>query len=136
MSEFLLNLSQFSDWGFFVLRLTVGFIFLYHGLAKRPMWRMQPSEQMGGSMLGILRLLSIVEPLGGIAMIMGFWTQIAAAGFMLIMLGALYFKIRIWKAPFTANNTTGWEFDLLLLAASIAIMFGGAGATSLDGYLF
>lgn len=115
-----------------ILRLAVGIIFLYHGLKKRGMWKMRPSEQMSSGLLTNLRVLSIVEPLGGAAMILGVWTQLVAVGFILIMLGALYYKINVWKVPFFAQDKTGWEFDFLILAASLALLLFGGGAYALD----
>ena len=38
------------------------------------------------------------------------------------MLGAIYFKIFKWKMPFTSQTSTGWEFDLVLLAAGLVIL--------------
>lgn len=96
---------------------------------------MQPSEQMPAKMINLMRLLSIGESLGALAMLGGFLVQPAALGFAIIMLGAINAKITKWKTPFTAQNTTGWEFDLLILTASIALIILGGGAWSLDNLL-
>ncbi len=97
---------------------------------------MAPSEQMPAKMINLMRLLSVCEPLGAIAMFSGFLVQPAALGLSLIMLGAIYLKITKWKTPFKAENTTGWEFDLLILAASITLIILGGGAWSLDNLIF
>ena len=125
--DFFTNLNQFSDWGLFVLRIAIGVIFFIHGKQKLAMWKMQPSEQMPLKMLSLMKFLSIVEPLGAFAVIGGFLTQLAAAGLGIIMIGAIWLKISMLKIPFTAQDKTGWEFDLILLAANIAILFSGGG---------
>lgn len=96
------------------------------------MWKMQPSEQMPASMINTMKLLSICEPLGALAMLGGLLVQPAAFGFILVMLGAMQMKMTKWKTPFKSDSTTGWEFDLLILAASILLLLTGAGAISLD----
>ena len=96
---------------------------------------MQPNEQMKAPMIALMRLLSVAEPLGGIALAAGFLTQLAALGLGLIMAGAIYLKISKWKMPFKANNATGWEFDLVLLAGNLVILTSGPGALNLDRFL-
>jgi len=128
--------GQFTDLVLLVLRVTVGAIFIAHGLSKRPMWRTRPSEGMSARMLGLMRFLSIVEPLGGVALILGFLTPFAAFGHSIVMIGATYLKIFVWKSGFRGQQGTGWEFDLLILAACLAIIVLGAGAWSLDRLVF
>lgn len=120
-----------SAWGVFAVRVVLGFIFLVHGRNKFPMWKMQPSEQMPAGMLNMMKFLSIVETVGGIALIFGIFTQLAALGVGLIMVGALYFKIGKWKTPFTAMDKMGWEFDLALLAMSLLIFLAGSGTMAI-----
>jgi uncharacterized membrane protein YphA (DoxX/SURF4 family) len=42
-------------------------------------------------------------------------------------------KIKVMKIGFTAQQATGWEFDFILLAVSLALVFTGAGSIGLDG---
>jgi putative oxidoreductase len=126
-------LHTLTDWGLLVLRVGLGVTFLVHGIQKRAMWKMQPSAQMPAGLLSILRLLSIAEPLGGVAAITGFLTQLAAAGFVIIMLGAINLKARQLHKGFTGDG--GWELDYLLLSAAVALLILGAGRISLDRVL-
>ncbi len=128
----LIFLHPYADWGLLALRIGVGAIFWVHGMQKMSMWKMQPSEQMPKQMLGIMKLLSICESLGAIALIFGFLTQWAALGLAVIMLGAMNLKITKWHTPFTARDKTGWELDLILLAANVSLLLVGAGSISLD----
>ncbi len=85
-------------------------------------------------MLSTLRLLSIVEPLGAVALLIGFLTQPAALGFAVIMVGAIQLKAGRMHKRFAGDG--GWEFDFIILAAGIALVFLGAGGISLDRLLF
>ena len=131
--EFLVQLQSFGDWGLLALRIAVGAIFLFHGVQKWAMWKMQPSKEMPSSMLAIMRTLSIVEPLSGLAVLLGLLTQLGAFALGIVMVGALYFKIHKWKAKFSGDG--GWEYDLMLLAACSALFVLGAGSMSIDRLL-
>ncbi len=131
---FFIGLHQFGDWGLLALRLALGAIFLVHGFKKLALWRARPGSQLGPGMLALMRFLSIAEPLGGLAMVLGWFTQLASVGLSLIMIGAIYFKIVMMKKKFSTEG--GWEFDLIILAAAIALYFLGAGGLSLDRLIF
>jgi putative oxidoreductase len=130
---FFTGLHDLSDWALFALRLGVGASFLAHGIQKSAMWKMQPSAQLPAGMLSILRLLSIVEPLGAVGVLVGFLTQPAAAGLAIIMLGAIRLKAVQMHRGFTGDG--GWELDFMLLAAAVALFISGAGRLSLDRVL-
>lgn len=120
------QLSEFNDYGLLLLRLAVGLIFLVHGYQKLRMWKMKPSPEMPSKMLNTMRALSVVELLAGAALILGIFSQLAAIALAAVMVGAIYYKIVVWKKKFTEPG--GWEFDLILLAASLAILFSGGGS--------
>ncbi len=113
-----------------VLRLGVGIIFLYHASTKFKMWKMQPSAQMSSGMLSLMKFLSVAELLGGLAVLFGVLTQFAAAGLAIIMLGAIYMKVSMWKKTFSGDG--GWELDFIILCACITLMLGDAGIISLN----
>ena len=60
--------------------------------------------------------------------------QLAAAGFIIVMLGAINLKARQMHRPFTGDG--GWELDYALLCAAIALAILGAGPLSLDRLVF
>ncbi len=127
------NLHHFSDWGLLALRLGVGTTFLVHGSQKRAMWKMQPSAQLPAGVLSLLRVLSIAEPLGALATLVGLLTQAAAAGFIVVMLGAIRLKVTQMRKGFSGDG--GWELEFLLLVGAIALLFLGAGKFALDRLL-
>jgi putative oxidoreductase len=125
------QLNKYYDFGLLFLRLTVGAIFIVHGLQKLAMWNMAPNAQMGAGALLLMKLLSITEPLAGAVLILGIWVNLAALVLAFIMLGAILMKIFVFKVGFVALQTTGWELDLALLAANLVLLLGGGGKLAL-----
>ena len=79
-------------------------------------------------MANAFAVLGVVESLSGALLILGYFIQYASLALIVVMLGALWSKIFKWRVPFTASDKTGWEFDLLLLAASFLIFTTGGGS--------
>ena len=121
------------NWALLMLRVAVGVVFIVHGVQKQAMWKMQPSAELPAPMIKLLRFLSIVEPLGGLAMIAGFLTRPAAIGLAIIMIGAINLKARQMHRKFTGDG--GWELDFVILAANVTLVLVGGGAWSLDRVL-
>jgi putative oxidoreductase len=119
--------------GFLALRVALGIIFIYHGVPK-VRESAETAKAMNASP-GLVALLGSCEILGGIAVIAGFLTQVAAIGLGLLMLGAIGMKIAAWHVRFWAMDKTGWEFDFILLAAAACLALIGAGAWSIDALI-
>ena len=119
------DLSKYHDTGLLILRLVVAGIFLNHGILKMGLWAAAP-DTMSPGMLFIMKLLSIAEPLAALGLILGFLTQAAALGIIAIMVSAIYSKLTN-GSPLLKN-----ELEILLLAASIMLLFEGPGCHSLD----
>ncbi len=127
---------QLSDLALLLLRIGLGTVFLVHGTGKRKLWKVQPSAQLPAGLLRTLRLLSIAEPAGGLAVLVGFLTQLAALGLALVMLGALRFLIVKAHRAFTTDAAAGWEFEFMLLVVAVALALMGGGTFALDRALF
>ena len=124
--------TKTQDTALLVLRLVVAAVFLYAGSAKWPFWS-TPPEGMSAGMLNLVKFLSIVEPLGGAALILGFMTRWAAAGLAIIMVGAVYFvRVTMKAGVFTSPQGTGLDYNLLILAGCIVLLAFGAGGWSVD----
>ena len=72
-----------------ILRITTAAIFFVAAYYKIPFWSMEP-EGMSAFLLFTTRLLSIAEPLGAIAVLIGFLTRLAALGQIIILIGAIF----------------------------------------------
>lgn len=118
-----------AEWALLVLRVSLAAVFLVHGLQKWALWKAQQSEQMPSWQLQLMRLLSIVEPLAGIGLLIGLYTFFAALALAIVMVGALYFKIALWKKKFSESG--GWEYDLVLFAALLLLASLGPGVFSI-----
>ena len=117
------QLTQYNDIGLFVLRLAVAIIFIYHALPKFK--NIIGMAQGMGMPVGAVFLIGAVEFLSAVGLIFGVYTQLAALLLAIVMIGAIGMKTMKWRVPFAAMDKNGWEFDLILLAASLAILFGG-----------
>ena len=105
------NFSMYSDWGMRFLQFAVGVIFIYHGWPK--LKKMGKFFSIGGGRHGL------VEVIGGLSLIAGWYVREVGLVFAVIMLGAIWFKKFKWNTPFSSQTTTGWEFDFALLVANI-----------------
>ena len=125
------ELTDQAEWGLLALRLAIGAIFIVHGWPKITGARGMAAAMGGGEakpvLVGVFTLQGIVETGGGILMILGVLTQLIALAFAIIMIGAIALKISQWKTGFMAQQTTGWEFDLVLLAGNILLFLTGPG---------
>ena len=126
----IIELNQYSDIAFLILRVVIAAIFIYHALPK--LKNASGMSQMIGMPAGMIFMLGLVESVSSVGMIFGVYIQIAAFLLAMVMVGAIYFKIAKWHVPFGAMDKTGWEFDLILLAANIFILVNGGGTIGIQ----
>lgn len=123
-------LFAYNDIGIFILRFAVGFIFVYHAMPK-----LQKPENfakgLGTESMFIPRAIGFLEFVGGMAIVTGAFVRYASFILAFVMVGAMFFKISKWKIPFSAYDKTGWEFDFVLLAASLFLLANGGAAIGL-----
>ncbi len=117
-------LHDITHWG---ISASIGAIFIVHSLKK-----FDPSWQEWLVSIGIppeLQLpIALAELIGGILLVVGVLTRITGSIFAVILLGAI-FHIR-WENGFFVSKG-GWEWDLVMLAAVLAIMVAGPGRISM-----
>lgn len=114
------TLNEYAGVGFWVMQAIVGLIFIIHGLPKVKNPKYIASEYHAPNFVGELH--GLVEIAGGLLLMANFYTQIVATVFSFILLGAIYFRAFVWKLPFHGQDRTGWELDVLLLSACVAIL--------------
>ena len=124
-------------------RLVLGIIFFMHGAQKTLAWfggyGFHSTMNFFTTQMGIptaFALLAIAaEFLGGIGLIVGFLSRIAALGIAVNMLVAI-FMVHAHNGVFMNwygnQKGEGYEYHLLAIAICILIMVKGAGALSVD----
>jgi len=134
-----------AGWPALFLRLALGALFFAHGSQKVFGWfgghglagTYDGFVQMG--IPGVFAALAIAaEFLGGIGLILGFLTRVAAFGIFCVMAVAVYMVH--WQHGFFMNwfgqmpaGQEGFEFHVLAIGMALALMAGGGGKLSVDG---
>ena len=120
------QLLQYNDIGLLLLRIAIAIIFLFHSLPK--LSKPKAMSVMMGMPAGMIFMLGMMEAVTSLGLVFGVYTQLSALILAIVMVGAIGMKAMKWHVPFAAMDKTGWEFDLILLFASIAILLGGGGS--------
>ncbi len=133
-------LSSRAGFGAVALRVPVGIVLAAHGAQKLFGWFGGYGLEGTGQWLAsigfepgyLMALLAgSAEFFGGIALIVGLMTRPAALVAAFTMLMAM--TVHIGNGLFVGNN--GYEYALILLAATISLAFRGAGSVSIDRQL-
>ncbi len=128
------SLGRCREWGITILRLVVGVVFAAHGGQKLFMAGFAGVAAFMGKvgipfpMLAAV-VVTLVEFLGGLALVLGVFTRWAALLLAIDMLVALL-TVHLRGGFFLP---AGVEFVLTLLAANIALAALGSGRASVDG---
>jgi len=76
--------------------------------------------------------LGAAEVAGSLGVIFGVLTQLAPAGLILPMRGAIQKKIFVWRTGFwSESGTNGWSYDTMLVIMNLVIVSSGGGNLSL-----
>ncbi|MFH1193261.1 MAG: DoxX family protein [Candidatus Jorgensenbacteria bacterium] len=122
-------LFVFYDWGLLALRVVLGVILIAHGLPK-----LKNLGAAGGKFAAMgfrpgafwAAVAGVIEFVGGLFIIAGFLTQLAAL-FVFLQFLVIIFKVRRGK-KFAGE----YEFDILIAAAALLIMTTGGGLWSIE----
>lgn len=133
-------MASHAGLGALVLRAPVGLVLAAHGSQKLFGWFGGYGLEGTGQWLAsvgfepgfLMALLAgSAEFFGGIALIVGLLVRPAALLVAFTMLMAM--TVHIGNGLFVSNN--GYEYALVLLAATLALLFQGAGVLSVDQQL-
>jgi putative oxidoreductase len=129
-----------------ILRLALGVIFFAHGAQKTLGWF--GGYGFTGTMgffTGVLHIPAVfaflaiaAEFLGALGLIFGLFTRVASFGVfcnMIVAVALVHSRFGFWMNWTGAQKGEGYEYHLLLLAASAFLMIRGAGAASIDRLL-
>ena len=136
-------LSTTNDWTITILRVVAGLVFFAHGAQKMLGWF--GGYGFHGTMgffthdmhlpAPIAFLAICAEFFGGLGLIVGFLTRIAAFGVLCNMVSAVLLVHHAngffmnWSGD---QKGEGFEYHLLAIAVLLAILIKGAGAYSID----
>jgi putative oxidoreductase len=139
-------LFTYWSWSTLVIRVVLGVIFFAHGAQKVLGWfgghGLKGTTQALSSLglpLPVAYLVCFFELFGGIGLIVGLLTRLAALAIAVVMVGAIV-KVH-WQNGFflnwelTPGKGHGFEANLALLAMAVACLIAGGGAWSLDRLL-
>jgi putative oxidoreductase len=131
-----------NDWTLTILRIAAGIMILPHGLQKT--LGLFGGAGFSAQMAGFERshvpvvfafLAIMAEFLGGLGLIFGALTRVAAFGLAVNMMVGVY--LIHWRNGFFMNwsgqqKGEGFEFHILAVAMAIVLMARGGGAASVD----
>ncbi|WP_102346128.1 DoxX family protein [Bacillus sp. Marseille-P3661] len=122
-----------NEIGAFILRVTLGALFLVHGIVKFQ----GGIENIVGwfSSIGLPGFMAYgvawLEVIGGIALIIGFATRIVAALYALLMIGAIL-KVKLSVGLLGNGQMAGYELDLAFMAMAIFLAITGSKFLSIN----
>ena len=132
-----------DGWAGLILRLTLGLVMFPHGAQKLLGWfggfgfdgTMGFFTQNMGLPWIIAFLVIMGEFFGSLELIAGFFSRFVAASFVIIMVGAIATShlphgfFMNWSGQ---QQGEGYEYHLLVIGMSLALMLTGAGRWSVD----
>ncbi len=117
-------MKENKDLGLFLIRLALAAVFIAHGWIKLNGLGATEAffDNVGIPAAGAMAVIvALVEFLGGIALLLGIFTKWAAGLIAVTML------VAILQVKGKMGFIGGFEFDLTLLLAALALIFTGAG---------
>jgi putative oxidoreductase len=139
--------STSPDWSLTIIRIILGVVFFAHGAQKLFGWfGGQGLKETVRTMHDLLKLplplasaAVATEFLGGVGLIVGLLSRVAAVGIGVTMLSAIVMvhgRNGLFMDWFGARKNHGYEFHLLAIALVVVLVAKGSGALSLDRVLF
>lgn len=115
----------------FILRIVTGLIFIDLGFllfrGEKERWLTSLSVLKVPNPKMAVKILGAIEAVGGIMLILGFYTQITALVLALLVFAESYIE---YKEPIILKRNL--VFYIMLLAILISLLFSGAGAFAFD----
>jgi len=121
-------------YGIALLRVTLGIVFIAHSLYLKLAVFTLPGTAAFFESIGLPGFAAyavfLVEAVGGVALVLGVQTRIAAAALLPVALGATW--AHSGAGWLFTNEGGGWEYPLFLAVATGAQALLGAGALAFD----
>ncbi|MDX5437923.1 MAG: DoxX family protein [Pontibacter sp.] len=136
-------LSTYDTWSLTIVRVFLGLVILPHGAQKLFGWFggsgpagfLQGFEQMSGLPGWLGWLVIIIEFIGSVCLILGFWTRLWAFAVLCLFTGIIV-VVHLPNGFFmnwSGNQAgEGFEYHLLVIGMAWGLTVGGAGRLSID----
>jgi putative oxidoreductase len=121
----------FTDLSLLLLRLMIAAVFFSSGWSH--VKDTEARSQSIGMSKGFTLFLGLAEMAGSLGVAFGVLTQVAAAGLILVMLGAIQKKIFVWHTGFWGKGSQGWHYDLIFAVMNLVVIATGGGRWVLLG---
>ncbi|HXP97935.1 MAG TPA: DoxX family protein [Telmatospirillum sp.] len=122
-----------APYGAFILRLSLGVLFLAHAALKIFVFTPAGTAQFFGS-LGLPPILGYVaivwEVVGAVALVLGVWSRVAAVALIPILVGAIA-TVHGPAGFFFTNAKGGWEYPAFWIVGLVVQALIGDGAFAL-----
>ena len=129
------HLEKLKPLALFVLRISLGIIFIFHGYPKLfgdPARAMASFTKMGFPTY-FAYISGVLEVFGGTLLILGLFTRVTSL-LLAIEMGIALARVHLPQAGIF--RVAGYELPFLLGAASLALAATGAGLISIDHFTF
>lgn len=128
--------TKYTAWGIAVLRIAIGLVFMAHGAQKLFVYGLAGTGQAFAHMGIPLPALSaavvaFVEFFGGIALVLGVVSRVAAL-LLVVDMAVAILKVHLKNGFFLP---TGFEYAFTMLAANAGLTLTGPGAFALSNVL-
>lgn len=115
-----------------ILRVVVGSAFVLHGYPKLANYSKTIEGMKSAGVPPAATMLSaVIEFFGGIFLILGFLTPLAASSIALLMASTTFLQ----KTKFHKKFIGGYELDVTYLVGAVALALIGSGPFSMDALL-
>jgi putative oxidoreductase len=135
-------LATSDDWTLALMRLVLGVVFFAHGAQKMLGWfggsgfsGTMDYFTHGGIPAPLAFLAIAAEFFGGIGLVVGFLSRVAAFGIvtnMLVAVATVHLPFGFFMNWSGAQKGEGFEYHLLAIALGLAILAKGGGPVSMD----
>lgn len=122
--------KRYYEWSMLVLRVALGVIFLAHGIQKISGFDgILKFFSSIGLPVAVAYMVTAIETVGGAFLILGLFTRLSAVGISAVLLGSI-FTVMLSK-----GFVGGYDFNISLLAAAVALILSGSNTLSLGSLI-
>jgi putative oxidoreductase len=132
-----------GDWAVTTARIVLGLVFFAHGAQKLLGWYggagLKNTVEALTTQVHLPKALAVLvictEFFGGLGLLLGFFSRLAALGTLTAMLGAVatvHYRFGLFMNWFGEKKGHGFEYHLLAIALALVVIVKGGGAFSLD----